>query len=193
MIKIRAKKGLSTIVATILIILITFSAAAVLIAFLKPFVQNNLNGSTECIPYQGYYQFQQNFQNDTSTYNFNCYVQRGNGALISAMIGTGTNLSDNDMNNIKGFLLVFSTPQASESVTLTNGMSVKKTLGGVWRIDDSANPILRINSPNEILTYVYNSSSIYSTIDIYPLLKDGRTCDKADTITLKPCDGISLT
>lgn len=190
---VKGKKGLSTIISTMLIILLTFAAAAALIVFLRPYVQNNLNQSSECIPYQAYYQFQQSFENDTGTYNYNCYVQEDRGSLISTMVASGTNLSDNDMKNLAGFLLVFSTPQNSEGVKLTNGQSTNKTLGGVWRIDEPDAAILNINNPNEALTYIYNASQVYLTAEIYPVLKDGRTCDKADTIALVPCSGVSLT
>lgn len=189
---IKGRKGLSTIISTMLIILLCFAAAAALIAFLRPYIQNNLNRSTECIPYQNYYHFQQTFENETGNYNYNCYVTEDNGALISTMVAAGTNLSDKDMGNLDGFRLVFSTSENSEGVNLINGQSVNKTLGGIWRIDDSDNTNLILNNPNEALTYVYNASQVYTTANIYPVLKNGRTCDKIDAITIVPCSGVSL-
>ena len=191
---VSGKKGLSDIITTILLVLLTMAIAAALLAFLRPYVQNNLNSSTECIAYQDYYQFQQTFVNNTGTYNYNCFIANANdsGALISISVASGTNLTSDEMISLSGFSLVFSTSTNSVPVMLINGQDVNKTVGGIWRIDDPTNSILNINQPNEVITYVYNSSAIYSTVDVYPVLKDGTTCPKSDTITLVPCSGVGL-
>lgn len=187
----RTKKALSDIIATVLLVLLVVAAAAALVAFLKPYVMGNLTQSSECLPYRDYYQFQQSFQNDSGEYNYNCYVQNGAQVLIGSMVISGENLSQNDLSNLQGFDIVFSDGQNSETATLANGNPVNKTVGGVWRIDQPNDP-LQINNPKETLTYVYNSSRVYTTADVYPILDDGRTCDKTDSITLRPCSGVGL-
>ena len=52
---IKTKRGVSEVVATVLIILLTVAAVVALISFIKPFVEGNLNDSTECLAFDNYY------------------------------------------------------------------------------------------------------------------------------------------
>ena len=193
MFQIKTKRGLSTIVAAVLLIMLTVTAATILIRFLQPFVRNNLTENSECIPFQDYYQFQQTFENATGSYSFNCYQQSNGQTYIATMIKAGQNASQEDMENLNGFTIVFGNSGGeAEPVILTNGKTVTFNIGGIWRIDDAGNSILEINKPRETLTYIYHANKIYNTAEVYPILKDGRTCEKSDTITLKQCDGVTI-
>ena len=50
------KRGLSEIIATIAIVLLTVGAITLVVAFVVPFVRDNLNSSTECLDYKEYYE-----------------------------------------------------------------------------------------------------------------------------------------
>ena len=53
------KLGLSTVIATVLILMLTIVAVAVLANFLIPFVKNSLQKSTECLDVQDKYSFEE--------------------------------------------------------------------------------------------------------------------------------------
>lgn len=182
------RRGISNVVATVLLILLTVAAVAALISFLRPFVHDNLQKSTECIPYQGYYTFQENFVNESGTYNFNCYMPSGSNNLIGATISSGTNLTQDQMENLAGFSLVFRNDNGqSSTINVANGKSSNNSLGGIWRIDSPGATTLSINGPGDTLTYVYNTSNFYTDAGLYVVLKSGRVCDSPDTIKLQQC------
>jgi flagellin-like protein len=53
----KGKRGVSDVVATILVVLITVAAAGLLISFVLPFIQKSLNTGTECLKYKDYLKF----------------------------------------------------------------------------------------------------------------------------------------
>jgi flagellin-like protein len=65
------RNGLSAIVATIMIILLTVSAAGIIMGFVVPFVRDGLQESTECVAFQEYYKFNEDVGLESGT---NCYL-----------------------------------------------------------------------------------------------------------------------
>jgi len=192
------KKGVSTIVAAVLLILLTISAVVLLLSFIKPFVENNLKRSTECLPYKEYFQFEERFVNNSGSYNYNCYkspVSPDTNYLTGIMVKAGTNLSGEEMKNLKGFVLVFKKDSASESIQVTDGRTVSSSSGGIRILGDPATvTAITINKPGEMITYVYDSSNQYKDVEIYPLLKSDRICDeKSDSIKIKVCSDPGVT
>ena len=187
MIALRTKKGISEVVAAVLLVLLAVSAAAVLLNFVKPFVKNGLESSSQCLPYKDYYTFEQNFENQSGTYNFNCYKQQGGRFYISAMVKAGVGLSQDDLANLNGFLLVFNRVGGSSTVRAVEFQPVNKSENTLWRLDDSASTYLDINKAGETLVYVFNADQSYRSVQIYPVLKNGATCDASDEIDLKQC------
>jgi len=189
---IKTKKGVSEVIATVFLILLTVAAVVALISFIKPFTEKNLGDSTECLPFINFYKFQEYFSNSSGNYIYNCYQSKPSSTLIGATVKTGTNLSTDDMEKLDGFVLLFSDDSESKSVNLTNGKVSSGGIGDIWRIGQP-NSQLAINKPNEVITYVYNSSKSFSKLDVYPLLKNGRICEKTDSLKIKSCAGVSLT
>lgn len=60
------KKGLSAVVATVSLVLLTFAAVVVISSFIIPLVRDNLNEGTECSAYRDYFFFEEEF-------GYNCY------------------------------------------------------------------------------------------------------------------------
>lgn len=178
----RNKRAVSEVVASVLIILITVGAAAILATLIKPFVTENLNKSSECLSYQTYVEFEEEVNGN----NYNCWQDAGAGDyFVGATIKTGAGLSDEQMDELKGFTLVFMSDTSSENVELYEGRAYKnKILGDVWLYKEQ---VFRLLEPRETLTYVYNSKDKPSKIEVYPLLKSGRVCEKADEITVLKC------
>lgn len=184
--KVMKKKAVSDVVATVLIILLTVSAVALLVSFISPFVEKNLDSSTACLPYKEHYQFEQSVDG----IYYNCYQINGSQVLVGATIKFGSDLNENEIENLNGLLVVFSGTSKVETVNLTNGKSATKTLGGVWELEGSS--ILEVNGANEIRTYVYNTTSSFSKAEIYPVLKSGKICEISDSINLEQCSGAIL-
>ena len=69
-------KGMSGIVATVLLIMLTIVLGAFLAKFVIPFVKNNLSKSSECLDYRDHFSFQESFRIKTGSiykdYNYNC-------------------------------------------------------------------------------------------------------------------------
>lgn len=179
----RDKKAVSEVVASVLIILITVGAAVVLGTLIKPFVTDNLKKSTECLPYQDYVKFEERVNGN----NYNCWQDVGaSNYMIGATIKTGAGLTDEQMNELKGFALVFMSDTGSENVELYEGIVYSREQGNVWLYGENE---FRLIEPRETLTYVYNSQDKSSKIEVYPLLESGSVCGKADEIKVFECDG----
>ena len=80
------RKGLSEVVSTVLMVLITIAAVAFVANLAIPFVKNNLQHSTECLSARDYFKFDDslgyNCYDQTGLYGFS--VQAGNGGETSA-------------------------------------------------------------------------------------------------------------
>ena len=80
------RKGLSEIVSTVLIVLITIAAVAFVANLAIPFVRNNLQSSTECIASRGFFKFDDaqgyDCYDQNGLYGFS--VQAGNGGEVTA-------------------------------------------------------------------------------------------------------------
>ncbi|MBI2631983.1 hypothetical protein HYW75_03195 [Candidatus Pacearchaeota archaeon] len=189
------RRGVSTVVATVLIVLLTLAAASFLAQFLVPYIKDNLTKSTECVDYRNYFVFKEKIGNS----NFNCYTLNGNtktkyGASISA-IGNDSSLS------IKGFDLVFIKGDGStKPIRVINDAVGSKSNGGITTYDPSSNAdppscLLNIKIPNagETFTYIYtpdpSALENYVEMEIYPILKSDKVCGKSDKIELRNCLG----
>lgn len=174
------KKGISQVVATVLIIMITVAAVAMLAGFIVPFVKNSLQKSTECMPYQGYYLFDESF-------GYNCYNRTSNLYAVSIKSSFDKSLA----GNIMGIKVVFSDKSgATRVVEIKNSSIISRSERGIW-IAGSHEDLLRIPGPGGIITYVYNASAgdVFITAEVYPVLKSERICaDLKESINLKSCE-----
>ncbi len=163
-------RGISTIVATVLMILITLAAFAILAGFIVPFVRDTLQESTSCLDYRDYFTFVEEFDG----VRYNCFDVSNQGISVKAK-----NLDEEI--DVKEFGLVFGTEGDSKSV----GLDELRVLGSAVE--------KRAPNPGETITYVYETNVRYDTIDIYPILKSGDACEVTDSIKIVNCDGVDLT
>lgn len=180
----KKKRGISPIIATVFIIMLTISAIAIIAGIVVPFVRNSLSKSTECMPYGKYFTFDESF-------GFNCYQSADGGALyfVSVKTGNDKNLAD----NADGFKLVFIS-NAGETMPLDirSNLSASKTAGGV-SMGGSDSAVLRLPGAGGVAVYVFNDSGgiKYKTAEVYPVLKSGRICgDEKDSISFAFCEEI---
>lgn len=181
------KRGLSTIVATILVIAITVVAVVLIAKVIIPFVQENLDKSTRCLSYQDYFQFKESFEYNGKEYRYNCHNQSTEN-LYAVSIQT-SNL--NDSSNIKGFKLIFS-QEDSDSISVLDNQATSNNEGGIRMLDSSLGS-LSVPKEGEFFTYVFNAgSAIYDEVEIMPLLASGKICPASDKISLESCSNVPL-
>jgi hypothetical protein len=175
------KRGMSDVVSTTLLVLITIAAAAVLTSFIMPFVKNGLESSSECLPYKNTFKFE-------SSFGYNCF----DSANLSGMSVRG-NLPENEAEMPLQFNVVFRSDNGeTKRVDFVNGSSTSSAIGRVALLDRTKTQLI-IPSVGEVQTYVFNGDIRYTEIEIYPVTKNGKICDKSDAIELPLCKGVDLT
>lgn len=171
------KKGVSPVIATVLIIMITIASISILAGFLVPFIKNSLQKSSECISYKEYYLFDESF-------GYNC--NDGSIYKISVMASFDRALAE----NIIGMKIVLNEKDGTSKVLdIKNDSESSINEGGISMVGDSQNN-LRIPSPGGIVTYAYLApiGDNFVSAEVYPILKSGRICaDQRESINIKPC------
>ena len=170
------KRGISPIVASVMLILITIAAGLIITQFVIPFVKNNLNRSTECLPFRGYLKFDESLEG-------NCYtegkifivIKRGNFEKLSLEQGDKA-IKDAD---IAGAQIALSS--ASETISL-------KIPSNEIFIKDSTSKESRLPAAGGIVKYETATNTNYNKAQIYVILSNGRVCERpSDEISLTPC------
>ncbi len=176
------RKGLSPIVATILIIMLTVGAVAMLAKFIVPFVKDNLNKGSECVNYRDYFKFVESFEFEGKELAFNCRE----GGLYGAMIQSS---AEPDLGKeVAGFKIIFTGEADSANIVVKDEQKTSKKLNEGRMLNKSITKI-EIPKEGEINTFVFNLSKDYENMEIYPILNSGRVCeDKTDIIKIKDCE-----
>src|SRR3989338_5556665 len=139
---IQKREGLSSVVATIMLVLLTITLAVALAGFIVPFVTNTLDRGSECVNYRDYYKFERD-------YGYNCYFQDATTRLYAVSVRAGG--SDSETTSApKGFKLVFGEEGDANSFKIADGLPI-----GALRMKDSSAPTLEVPKSGEVLTYVY--------------------------------------
>lgn len=169
----KQKKGLSPVVATIALILLTVGAVSLIAGFIVPFIKNQLEEGAGCVDYKDYFTFDDSF-------GFNCYENQGSYYLYGLSVRADS-VSERVANNVEGFEMLFVETGDSIKIKVVEGSPPGFGDGGIkmW----NSTRILEIPSDGGVRTYVYNSSTKISVIEIYPVLKkDSRICDRSGSI-----------
>ncbi len=173
---IKEKRGLSQVVATVLLILITVAAAVIIAGFIIPWIRGGLE-STECFNYRDYFTFENDF-------GYNCYNEYNgvNNYLISISAKSGLNETQ---ENVVGFGLALI--KQGDSVALTVMNEDNPATKGIFMNSGFGNPLVLPKS-GEIRTYYYNNSDTFESARVYPILKSGRKCEPSDTVVITKCE-----
>lgn len=161
------KKGISNIVATLLLVLLTVVAVTIVASFVVPLVKNGLGG-TECFKYRDFYTFEEEF-------GYACHT--GNDYAVSIR---AKSLDSQELVPPKGFALLYWTGENSKSQRIINGEPISQV-----RMLDSSVANLVTPKNGEVRTYVYNSNGDeIEYVEVYPILEDDKICDKGDRINV---------
>jgi len=184
------KRGMSEVVSTVLIILITVSGAALLASIIIPYVNNKLDSGTECQAYNlGYFQFDDNLNN----VNYNCYIK---GPQLGDPIDYGFSIrieqaDERLYDKVSGFNILFRGETASAGAGINDTEKTNK-VRELLELDRTYSLV----KPGETITYVYQDTApleTYDRADVYTVLKSGKVCDVSDSIPLRPClPGVDL-
>ena len=163
-----AKKGISPVVATILLVLVTVVAVGVLAEFVVPYIKDTLSKSTECSDVDQVFNFDESF-------NLNC--RKVSGANWNLTISV--NRKNDNSDAIDGFLLIFYTNDSSKTVQIING--IDKT--SEFNMVNSTKQKIEIPLPGETRSYIYHhpSNVIYKKGEIKTILKTGKVCEKVSS------------
>lgn len=169
MMTIKNKKGMSEIISTVLIILMTIAAAVLIYSFVVPLVRDNLQRGSECLDYQDYFTFVQEQTIGNNDYNMNC---QGGNSYVFVVKAKG----NMDSEKISGFLVSF-----AEKNGLTKTVQVKDggAIGKIRMLDGSVAKI-SIPKSGDSYTYVYDSNESLDSVEIYPIISSGRVCETAN-------------
>jgi flagellin-like protein len=161
------KEGLSPVIGVVLLLMITVVAAGIILAFVVPFVQNNLAGSGECFEILGDLSF------DETPYN--CF----NSPSIEGRTGFSVRI---DSENIVGFRVALQAEGSSDAFDVTDGDQYPE----LRMLDGDFDGPLQVPQRGGVRTYV--ALGVFDKIEIFPILESDRKCDLADEIDINVCD-----
>jgi len=160
------KRGLSPVVATVLIVLLTVVSVSILSAFVIPFVRDNLEGSGQCFEVVGKLEIYET--------PYNCY------ASSSGKEGTGFSISVDD-EKIIGFRVSLVQGGSFDSYEIKGGA----TLNNIRMLGSNFSQPLQIPSNGGVRTYIADGD--FDKIEVFALLDSGDSCDLSDSLNVKPC------
>jgi hypothetical protein len=157
------KRGLSTVVATLLLILLAIILIATLWGVVRPLVENRLDESKVCLDVMG---------KVTLNDRYTCYNRTMDAFLFSI------NVDDLDIDKV---IVSISSQGQGKSIELTNSL---QTITNFRNYNGTTQVVLP--GKNSGLTYVYNSTAAGSgepdEISIAPVIGDDK-CGATDSVT----------
>lgn len=165
--KVKGVRGLSAVVATVLLLSITIAAAALIAPFVINFVKDNLNEGEMCFDILGDLSFEES--------PYNCKYDDGIGNLRT---GFSVRIEN---EKILGFKVSLASGGSSDIFEINDGQILNniKMLGGAF------NEPLEFPSKGGVRTYV--ADNLYDNIEIFPILENGKLCGASDSIEINEC------
>jgi hypothetical protein len=172
---IKNKRGLSPVLASVLLILLTVLAISIIAGFVFPFIRDSLD-ETDCVAYRDYFLFEDEF-------DLNCYQNNGKHA-----VSLNLNKGNADSSNVDGLtirLLSETTAKEFEIYPLERGDCNPEGIS----IFKKCNLNLEIPGTGgySSISYLFTGlSESYTKAEVYPILDKG-SCPMSDSIKLAKC------
>lgn len=165
------KRGVSAVVGSVLLIVITVISVALIISFILPFIKDKLGESEECLNALDSIEF--------APSKFNCYK------TTTTADETGFSVKVKN-DKIKGFriALIDDINGSSKVYDISDGIT-NPELRMVGGAPGTYNGALIFPNAGGQRSYVANG--IYSEAEIAPILENNRVCDVADKVVFKAC------
>ena len=161
------KRGLSPIIAVVLLLMITVVAAGIILAFVVPFVKENLSSSGECFEVLGDLKFDET--------PFNCFNSTEDGGRTGFSVRI-------DNEKIVGFRISLQSEGSSDAFDIESGTQASN----IRMLLDNFNSPLEVPTRGGVRTYV--TQGIFEKLEIFPILESKRKCDMADEIKIDKCE-----
>lgn len=165
------KRGMSAIVSTVLLVFVTIVAVVVIAGFIVPFVKNSLESGSECLDFSDSLQFD-------SSFGFTCVGSDG-------LYGVTVRNSLQEDFGIGGFVLVFMKDGGAKSVKVLVGDTAGDEVGEIRMLNKTEE--LKIPERGEVRTYVYHADKEYDSVEISPILENGKICEKTASSKFVDC------
>lgn len=165
-----SKKGVSPIIATVLLVILTLVAVGILAAFVIPFVNDSFKNSKECFDVLDKVKF-----DGDSLYN--CYAYNASGER-EARTGFSVRM---DTAEALAFKVTFTAAGRGNTYTVENGTSLEN----IRMLDRNFGTTLEVPLKGGVRTYVINGT--YERIELAPVLKSGDVCDTRASISIGQC------
>lgn len=171
------KKGISNIVATLLLIFLTVIAITIVSTFAVTLISDRLEGTT-CFDYRNYFSFE-------TEYGYACHTDDRYAVSVR---NSGSNEGQDPPI---GFLLVL-TGEDSTRRTIEIIDGAPTISNSIYMLNDSITDF-ELPREGEVRTYVYETDSSFpiDSVEIYPILSSEQTCtDVNDMATVSvECTG----
>mgnify|MGYP001590538010 FL=1 len=158
------KRGVSPVIATVLLLALTVGLASIIFAFVVPFVQDQLGNSKACLKVLDGVEFADS--------KFNCYSPTETGFSIKVKKTEVTAVRVSFIDDV-GNSEVKNIPDNDVDENF-------RIIGGEY------GPALN-NFPSSGGQRTYITNKKYSKAEISPVTESGNTCAVADTIEFTPC------
>lgn len=165
------KRGVSPVVATVLLLGLTVAMGSIIFAFVIPFVQEQLGNSKACLKVMDGVEFADS--------KFNCYVSTASGfetgfsfkVKKAEVMGVKISLIDENGNSdVKDF------PDSVVSTTFRN-------IGGAY----SSSPSVTADFPTSGGQRTYVTNKKYVKAEIAPMTESGDVCAVSDVVEFSYC------
>ncbi|MCL5730238.1 MAG: type IV pilin [Candidatus Pacearchaeota archaeon] len=159
----KSKRGISAIIGTLLLIVLTIALVAVVWTVVNNMVSQKITQSSACFG---------NFNSITLNNQYSCFNSSANKVQFSLNIGDVA---------VDGVLVSMTGPAGSESVTITNTPTI---IPGLTYLGGSSGQDVQLPGKNAGKTYVYDwtGGGAANSVQIAPIVK-GQQCSSSDSIS----------
>lgn len=167
----KTKKGISPVIATVLLLLLTIVSVSILTYFVVPFLNGNLKGSGDCFDLLNKVELEENA--------YTCYTYTANGGTQGR---TAFSLRVDYEQPIQVKVLLYKPGRTTaDNMILRDGTnySTLRMLG------EGFSQAIDLPFKGAVRTYVV--SDVYEQIEINPVLSSGKVCNEQRSIRLQPC------
>jgi flagellin-like protein len=186
------RKGVSPVVATVLLLVITVLLASLIMTFAVPFVQDQLGRSKECLAVIDAVTFADS--------RFNCYIDDMASTSATDKTGFSVSISKEGVSGVRVSLI--DANENSNVVVIKQGATFPPTASvplrniGTGTGNLIGDPLTFPSGAGQ-RTYVAEVSGVYyKRAEIAPVVTSGRTCAVSDTVEFNACptgtNGVSL-
>jgi hypothetical protein len=172
------KRGVTPVVATVLLLVLTVGLAAVIFSFVIPFVNDQLGNSKACLAVLGGIEFADS--------KYNCVGQHTSTSYTGEATAFSIKLTKAEIEKARVSLIdsngnsdVF---EVFDGLNVLGGaLSQLHNIGG-FEVDED---IIFPNGIGAQRTYLINGN--YEKAEISPITESGNSCDVADIVEFTPC------